>query len=196
MSNWLDKNWIWVKKKIPHRQQTQCWLASGYLFVLRCDSWNTHATTKQPYQLASCAAQGCRSRGFRGFMPPPQILADQLILSQPGGTDYAHHITTAHPDFQTFLRHCIGIVCRPACLPIWLLTAFCLQAPRTSFEAPRYCWMDKRSCSVKISNRKFGHPMHSAQYFIWLSNMYHKNVEPACCKKRQKRSKPRNWFGE
>ena len=70
----LTKNWIWVKKKIPHRQQTQCWLASGYLFVLRCDSWNTHATTKQPYQLASCAAQGCRSRGcwgYRGFMPPP-----------------------------------------------------------------------------------------------------------------------------
>ena len=92
----------------------------------------------------------------------------------------------AHPDFQNFLRHCIGIVCRPACLPTWLLTAFCLQAPRTSFEAPRYCWMDKRSCSVKISNRKFGRPMHSAEHFIWLPNMYigtylcmyHKNIVP------------------
>ena len=27
----------------------------------------------------------------------PQILADQLTLSQPGGADYAHHITTATP---------------------------------------------------------------------------------------------------
>ena len=36
-----------------------------------------------------------------------QILADQLTLFQPGGTDYAHLITTAHPDFQTFRRPCL-----------------------------------------------------------------------------------------
>ena len=30
----------------------------------------------------------------------PQILADQLTLSQPGGTEYAHHITTATPGFS------------------------------------------------------------------------------------------------
>ena len=30
----------------------------------------------------------------RPVVPDPQILADQLILSQPGGADYAHHITT------------------------------------------------------------------------------------------------------
>ena len=29
----------------------------------------------------------------------PQILADQLTLSQPGGTDYAHLITTDTPGF-------------------------------------------------------------------------------------------------
>ena len=34
----------------------------------------------------------------------PQILADQLTLSQPRGADYAHHIILAPPDFQTFLR--------------------------------------------------------------------------------------------
>ena len=34
----------------------------------------------------------------------PQILADQLTLSQSGGTDYAHLITTGPPDFQTFRR--------------------------------------------------------------------------------------------
>ena len=83
MSNWLDKNWIWVKKKIPHRQQTQCWLASGYLFVLRCDSWNTHATTKQPYKLASCAAQGCRSRGVPGVHAPPDF--GRLVNPTGGG---------------------------------------------------------------------------------------------------------------
>ena len=33
-------------------------------------------------------------------------LANELTLSQTGGSDYTHHITTAlaPPDFQTFLR--------------------------------------------------------------------------------------------
>ena len=30
----------------------------------------------------------------------PQILADQLTLSQPGGTDYAHLITSGTPGFS------------------------------------------------------------------------------------------------
>ena len=41
--------------------------------------------------------------------PPPQILTDQLTLSQPGGADYADHITNTPPhpqDFQTFLLSC------------------------------------------------------------------------------------------
>jgi hypothetical protein len=33
----------------------------------------------------------------------------QLTLSQPGGVDYVHHVTTGPPDFQTFLRSCYGI---------------------------------------------------------------------------------------
>jgi hypothetical protein len=35
----------------------------------------------------------------------PQILADQLTLSQPGGGD-AHQIIVAPPDFQIFLQPC------------------------------------------------------------------------------------------
>ena len=38
--------------------------------------------------------QGCRPRWH------PKILADQLTLSQPGGTDYAHLITTGTPGFS------------------------------------------------------------------------------------------------
>ena len=30
----------------------------------------------------------------------PQISPDQLTLSQPGGADYAHHITTGTPGFS------------------------------------------------------------------------------------------------
>ena len=33
-------------------------------------------------------------------VPPTQFLADQLTLSQPGGADYTHHITTCHPGFS------------------------------------------------------------------------------------------------
>ena len=39
--------------------------------------------------------------GAGGAMPwHPQILADQLTLSQPGGTKYAHLITTGTPGFS------------------------------------------------------------------------------------------------
>ena len=37
--------------------------------------------------------QACRLWGCRH----PQILSDQLSLSQPGGTDYAQQITTGTP---------------------------------------------------------------------------------------------------
>ena len=42
-----------------------------------------------------------------GGRTPPQILADRLTLSQPGGADYAHQIILTPPDFQTFLRPCM-----------------------------------------------------------------------------------------
>jgi hypothetical protein len=38
----------------------------------------------------------------------PMVLTDQLTLSQSEGVDYAHQIITPPPDFQTFLRPCIG----------------------------------------------------------------------------------------
>ena len=41
--------------------------------------------------------QGCRKRG-RALDPP--VLAKQLTLSQPGGTDYAHHSTMSPPGFS------------------------------------------------------------------------------------------------
>ena len=36
---------------------------------------------------------GARGRGKQGAARPPQILVDQLTLSQPGGIDYTHQIT-------------------------------------------------------------------------------------------------------
>ena len=44
--------------------------------------------------------------GQGSHAPSPQILVDQLALSQPGGANYAHQIILAPPDFQTFLRPC------------------------------------------------------------------------------------------
>ena len=38
--------------------------------------------------------------GVPGVPWHPQILADQLTLSQPGGADYSHHITTGTPGFS------------------------------------------------------------------------------------------------
>ena len=49
---------------------------------------------------------GLLSPGVPGVPWPPQILADQLTLSQPRGAGYADQIILAPPDFQTFLRLC------------------------------------------------------------------------------------------
>ena len=42
----------------------------------------------------------CRPVVPGGAGGDPQILADQLTLSQPGGGDYAHYITTGTPGFS------------------------------------------------------------------------------------------------
>ena len=47
--------------------------------------------------------------GGAGVPWHPQILADQLTLSQPKGADYVHQIILASSDFQTFQRLCIGL---------------------------------------------------------------------------------------
>ena len=53
----------------------------------------------------SVVVPGDRSaRGCNG----PQILADQLTLSQPRGEDYANQIILASSDIQTFL--CMTLV--------------------------------------------------------------------------------------
>ena len=45
---------------------------------------------------------GMQQGGRQGGQPP--ILADQLTLSQPGGTYYPHPVLRALPDFQTLRR--------------------------------------------------------------------------------------------
>ena len=42
-------------------------------------------------------AGGLSEPGMPGVTWHPQILTDQLTLSQPGGVDYTHHITIAPP---------------------------------------------------------------------------------------------------
>ena len=43
--------------------------------------------------------EGRRNKGIGGLLAP-HILADQLTLSQPGGADYAPHISTGTPGFS------------------------------------------------------------------------------------------------
>ena len=42
----------------------------------------------------------CRPQGCRGYHGTPQILADQLTLSQLGGAYYTRHINTGNPEFS------------------------------------------------------------------------------------------------
>ena len=55
---------------------------------------------------AIVVSTGLSSLGVPGVPFHPQILADQLILSQPRGADYLHQIILAPPDFHTFQRPC------------------------------------------------------------------------------------------
>ena len=50
--------------------------------------------------------QGRRQGGGLGGLKPPQFLADQLTLSQPGGAHYPHPVLQAPPDFQTLRWPC------------------------------------------------------------------------------------------
>jgi hypothetical protein len=52
-----------------------------------------------PPTLCHSENTGMSSLGVPGVPWHTQILADQLTLSQPGGADYAHHITTGTPRF-------------------------------------------------------------------------------------------------
>ena len=53
------------------------------------------------YAAGKCRdATGLSSPGLQGVPWHPRILADQLTLSKPGGTDYAHHITTGTPGYS------------------------------------------------------------------------------------------------
>ena len=52
--------------------------------------------------------QACSKVGGRGGSRPPQILADQLTLSRPGGTHYPHPVLPAPPGFLT-LAACLTL---------------------------------------------------------------------------------------
>ena len=51
-----------------------------------------------------CLLQGCRKRRAEGASAPPQFLAKQLTLSQPGGQIIPTTVLRAPPEFQTLRR--------------------------------------------------------------------------------------------
>ena len=59
---------------------------------------------KKPFLCGLLDFAGVPSMGVPRVPWHPQILADQLTLSQSDGADYAHQIILATPDFQTLLR--------------------------------------------------------------------------------------------
>ena len=51
--------------------------------------------------------QARRKWGGLGGLQPPQCLAEQLTLSQPGGQIMPTTVLQAPPDFQTLRRPCV-----------------------------------------------------------------------------------------
>ena len=75
---------------------------------LGCDSRPCSACNFLIVNLSSLvmANQACRPWECRN----PQILVDQLTLSQPRGADYAHQIMMTPLDFQTFRWPCLYVL--------------------------------------------------------------------------------------
>ena len=53
---------------------------------------------------------GPSQEGGWGGCSPPQFLAEQLTLSQPGGVDYARHSTTSLPGFSDLVTALRGVI--------------------------------------------------------------------------------------
>ena len=61
-----------------------------------CQSWKIKVSDVN----VTTFIAGVSSLGMPGVLWPPQILVDQLTLSQPGGADYGHHIDTFKPSYD------------------------------------------------------------------------------------------------
>ena len=120
------------------------------------------------------------SLGVLGMSWHPQILADQLTLSQPGGTDYAHLITTGTPNFQTFwwpwgliqkITFCR--TCQNKIITFWLSNLYVLSNLTSYLEyfskGPKslshfwaiYEWNSKIGSTLFSKFTKVGHGRHS-----------------------------------
>ena len=92
----IERTWTtgWTISKAESWVNQVCFQTSVKVQVFKEDHkiWNNLPFT------------GLSSVGVPGLPWHPQILADQLTLSQPGeGTDYAHVITTGTPGFSDLL---------------------------------------------------------------------------------------------
>ena len=73
--------------------------------------WYPALKTAHSYPLVHTTDRDVETVGQGGCTPlSPQILRDQLTLSQPGGANYAPHISTRPPPhFQTFRHPCYTV---------------------------------------------------------------------------------------
>ena len=95
---------------------------------------NTTVLPVKPMMAAPLLYAGLSSLGVPPGVPwHPQILAEQLTLSQPRGADYAHQIILAPPDFQTFRRPCYDILRTLQ----YILSSKCIS-PASQIELPIY----------------------------------------------------------
>ena len=83
--------------------------------VMQRSRWPSRRTFSPPHYYS-----GPSSLGVPGVPGHTQILADQLTLFQPGGTDYANLITTGTPGFSDlttallFCQNCSPTIYAPA----------------------------------------------------------------------------------
>ena len=79
-------------------------------------SWFQHLPPAEP-TIPLLWPRPVGSGGAGVSCPPPQISTDQVTLTQPGGTDYANHITTPQifrPSYDPVMAQAADTVCKHA----------------------------------------------------------------------------------
>ena len=107
-------NWKRLLFFVFHEIGRYCWEKNTIpsLHIYRCDKCTTCDVTKGIYPQMVSNKEASLVSGLSSLGVPwhPQILADQLtgpILTK--GEDYAHQMTLAPPNIQTFRRPCLKI---------------------------------------------------------------------------------------
>ena len=87
----------------PFSDEVHCYGLFGVEILMRAQKYTRKSAL---FYLDYAGPSQGGGEGLGGSSPPPQFLADQLTLSQPGGAHSPYPVLRALPDCQNLRRPC------------------------------------------------------------------------------------------